>query len=141
MDEAEPVLPHVSRRMSRTRGRDTKPEVAVRRALHARGYRFRINYAPLPDKRRRTADIAFTGPKLLVMIDGCFWHMCPIHYVEPKTRTDFWAAKIQANVARDRDSTRLFNEAGWTVLRFWEHESVSHVVEQIVLTLSATPHK
>lgn len=75
------------------------------------------------------------------MIDGCFWHMCPIHYVEPKTRADFWATKIEANVVRDRESTRLFTEAGWTVLRFWEHESVPGVVEQIVLSLSATPHK
>lgn len=130
-----PVDPSVSARFSRTRGRDTKPELLVRKELHRLGYRYRVNYAPVP-KLRRSADVVFTKPRVAVFIDGCFWHGCPEHYVQPKTRTDFWAAKIGGNVARDLETTRRLNEEGWTVLRFWEHEPSGTVVQAIVRRLS-----
>lgn len=130
-----PVDPLVSARFSRTRGRDTKPELLVRRELHSLGHRYRVNYAPVSGLRR-TADVVFTRQRVAVFIDGCFWHGCPDHYVEPKTRTEFWATKIAGNVARDAETTRLLEEAGWTALRFWEHEPVIAVVAAIVARLS-----
>ena len=84
---------------------------------------------------RRTVDIAFTRKHVAVMIDGCFWHGCPIHYVEPKTRTEFWRAKIAGNMARDADTEQRLQSAGWRVLRFWEHEDPIDVVATIELSL------
>lgn len=125
------VEEHVRRRMANTRGRNTNPEMAVRRELHRLGYRYRINYAPVAGVRR-TADIAFTRRKVAVFIDGCFWHGCPKHY-RPSTgpRAGFWSAKIEANVRRDLDTTGLLEGTGWSVRRFWEHEEPSNVVGEI----------
>jgi DNA mismatch endonuclease (patch repair protein) len=95
--------------------------MSVRRLLHHRGLRYRVNARPVPTSRR-TADIMFISARVVILIDGCFFHGCPQHYVEPKTRTQFWAEKIAGNIARDLETTVLFEEAGWTVLRFWEHE-------------------
>ncbi len=130
MPRFEDVPDHKRGSMSRTRGRDTKPELAVRRELHRLGYRYRVNFRPLPDLRR-TADIVFTKQRLAAYLDGCYWHCCPEHYVEPQTRTEFWRAKIAGNVARDAETTRLLEEAGWTVLRFWEHQDPVEVVAAI----------
>ena len=130
-----PVVPeHVRRTKRRTRSRDTTPELAVRRLLHARGWRYRVNHRVMPGLRR-TVDIAFTRERVVVLIDGCFWHRCPIHYVEPKTRAEFWRAKIDGNVTRDADTDRLLIEEGWTVLRFWEHEEPDNVAKRIEAVL------
>ena len=75
----------------------------------------------LPMNRRRTVDIAFTRARLAVFVDGCFWHGCPEHGVRPKTNEDWWRWKIQRNQARDEDTTQLLENAGWIVLRLWEH--------------------
>lgn len=117
--------------MRANRGRDTGPELAVRRALHARGLRYRVDH-PLPFDRRRRADIAFTGAKVAVYIDGCFWHGCPEHGTTPRTNTAFWRAKIDRNRARDRDTTERLEATGWIVLRFWEHTPTPAVVEAVV---------
>ena len=124
------VPDQVRRRMSSTRGRDSIPELAVRRLLHASGHRYRVNYRPLDDSRR-TVDIAFTRLKLAVMIDGCFWHGCADHYRPASTRAAFWAAKIAGNRARDIDTNRRLMEKGWIVVRFWEHDAPELVVEAI----------
>lgn len=124
------VDPIVSARMSRTRGKDTAAELAIRRALHARGWRYRVNTRPV-DTIRRTGDIVFTKRKVVVLIDGCFWHGCPQHYVVPKTRTEWWVDKITGNMRRDEETTHLWVDAGWRVLRFWEHEPASNVVVRI----------
>ena len=116
--------------MSRTRGRDTAAELAVRRALFAHGWRYRVNARPVA-AIRRTGDIVFTRRRVVVLIDGCFWHGCPEHFVVPKTRTEWWVDKISGNKRRDEESTALWNEEGWHVLRFWEHEPVSDVVVRI----------
>lgn len=129
----EDVNPAVSARMSRTRGRDTAPELAVRRTLHRRGLRYEVNYRPVSGLRR-TADVAFTRAKVLVFVDGCFWHGCPDHYRRATgTRADFWASKIESNRRRDVESTATFEAAGWRVLRFWEHEDPG-VIADVVAT-------
>jgi DNA mismatch endonuclease (patch repair protein) len=110
------------RNMQAIRSRDTKPEQLVRRLLHAQGLRYRVAAKPLPELRR-TADIVFRPTKVAVFIDGCYWHGCPDHYVPPKTNSGYWSTKVAGNMARDRDTDRRLTEAGWTVLRFWEHES------------------
>lgn len=103
--------------MSRIKGRDTKPELMLRKALWAVGMRYRL-HAKLPGR----PDICFPGRKLAVFVDGCFWHGCPLHGNIPVTNKDFWSKKLTANVARDRKADHQLRSAGWTVLRFWEHE-------------------
>lgn len=103
--------------MSRIRGRDTHPELTIRKALWALRLRFRTHYAILG-----RPDIVFPGAKVAVFIDGCFWHGCAIHGMKPKTNCEFWSEKIRKNMARDRKVTRLLKSDGWLVLRFWEHE-------------------
>ncbi len=110
------------RNMQAIRSRDTKPERALRRLLHAQGLRYRVAAKPLPDLRR-TADIVFRPVKVAVFVDGCYWHGCPEHYVSPKTNPGYWSGKVAGNIARDRDTDQRLTEAGWAVLRFWEHES------------------
>ncbi|WP_093943095.1 very short patch repair endonuclease [Actinoalloteichus hoggarensis] len=117
--------------MSNTRGRDTAAEMAIRRELHRIGMRYRVHYRPIPGLRR-TADIAFTRQRIVVLIDGCFWHACPEHY-RPATgsRSRFWADKIEQNKRRDLETSMAFGAAGWSVLRFWEHEDPAVVVGRI----------
>ncbi|MFJ8791124.1 very short patch repair endonuclease [Streptomyces sp. NPDC102462] len=110
------------RNMQAIRNRDTKPEWLIRRLVHARGLRYRVAAKPLPGLRR-TADMVFRPAKVAVFIDGCYWHGCPEHYVPPKTNPGYWSDKVARNVARDRDTDQRLEEAGWTVLRFWEHEA------------------
>lgn len=110
----------MSARMARLRRRDTTPELALRKELHHRGLRYRVQY-PVPTASRRTIDIAFTRLRLAVFLDGCFWHGCPDHGTRPTTNSEWWRWKLDRNRARDVDTTALLEEAGWTVLRIWEH--------------------
>lgn len=110
------------RSMLGNRSRDTKPERLLRSLVHAAGLRYRIAAKPLPDMRR-TADLLFRPARVAVFVDGCFWHGCPDHFVPPKTNPDYWQEKINGNVQRDRDTDARLAEAGWLVLRFWEHEA------------------
>lgn len=110
--------------------RDTSPELAVRRELHRRGLRYRVDY-PLPMAPRRRMDIAFTRVKVAVFIDGCFWHGCPDHGTSPTRNSDYWNPKLSRNASRDRETTALLEAAGWCVLRFWEHEPSLLVVDAI----------
>lgn len=107
--------------MQSNRGRDTTPELAVRRRLHAMGLRYRVSVRPVPTLRR-TADIVFTRARIAVFIDGCFWHGCPEHYQAPVRNGDFWLAKRTRNRERDAETDAAITAAGWTPLRFWEHE-------------------
>ncbi|MFJ8211922.1 very short patch repair endonuclease [Streptomyces sp. NPDC096033] len=109
------------RNMQAIRSRDTKPEWIIRRLVHAQGLRYRVAARPLP-RLRRTADLVFGPAKVAVFIDGCYWHGCPEHYVPPKTNQGYWSEKVARNIARDRDTDQQLEEAGWLVLRFWEHE-------------------
>ncbi len=103
--------------MSAIRGRDTKPEILLRKALWYKGYRYRLKNR-LPGK----PDIAFPTERLAVFVDGCFWHGCPEHYKKPSTHAAFWRDKIQKNRQRDKEVNALLKSHGWEVLRFWEHE-------------------
>ncbi|GHG04905.1 hypothetical protein GCM10018777_15660 [Streptomyces albogriseolus] len=118
------------RNMQAIRSRDTTPEKLIRRLVHAQGLRYRVAARPLPDLRR-TADMVFRPAKVAVFIDGCYWHGCPEHYVPPKTNEGYWSDKVARNVARDRDTDQRLTEAGWTVLRFWEHEASEECAARI----------
>jgi DNA mismatch endonuclease, patch repair protein len=120
--------------MSRQRTRNTTPEVLLRRELHRRGLRYRVD-APLPGMPRRRADLLFTRAKVAVFVDGCFWHGCPEHKTAPRTNGSWWAAKLARNIERDRETGTHLDSLGWTVLRVWEHENMRHAatdIEQIV---------
>ena len=104
--------------MSRIKGKNTKPELVLRSALWHLGYRYRLHPADLEGK----PDIAFPSKRVAIFVDGCFFHGCPEHATIPKTNTRFWRAKIDRNRMRDHTVNRVLQDAGWTVLRFWEHE-------------------
>ena len=80
---------------------------------------------------RRTADVVFTRQRIAVFIDGCFWHGCPQHLQMPKSNVSYWAPKIERNRTRDEDTNAVLTEAGWTVLRFWEHEDRTQVADAV----------
>lgn len=125
-----PTQEWVRNRMVAQRTRDTRPELLLRRALHAAGYRYRLN-VKVQGAPRRTIDIAFPRQKVAVMVDGCFWHGCPEHSVPPKHNATWWAEKLASNRARDIETTGLLHDAGWTVVRIWEHESVAAAMDTL----------
>ena len=103
--------------MQGNRSRDTKPELAVRSAVHRRGIRFRVSVRPQPEFAR-TADLVLRKTRIAVFVDGCFWHGCPDHHTQPATNSRFWADKIARNIERDTETTAYLRRTGWTVLRF-----------------------
>ena len=115
------VTPERSRLMARVKGKHTKPEIAVRRALHRLGYRFRLHRSDLAGR----PDIVLPKYKTAIFVHGCFWHRHPncSKASMPKTRIDFWRDKFEANVARDRRNAEALEAAGWTVLTVWECET------------------
>ncbi|WP_078858485.1 very short patch repair endonuclease [Streptomyces sp. NRRL F-2799] len=123
------------RNMQAIRSRDTTPERLIRSLVHAQGFRYRVAARPLPNLRR-TADLVFRPAKLAVFIDGCYWHGCPQHYVPPRTNPGYWSDKVARNMARDRDTDDQLRAAGWTVLRFWEHDPAEECALKIVATVS-----
>lgn len=117
-----PSSPQVSAQLARVRRRDTAPEVRLRSALHRRGLRFRVDHA-IPGLARRRVDIVFSGAQVAVFVDGCFWHGCPEHGVQPKANAAWWQEKIAGNRRRDAETNAALSRLGWTVIRVWEHES------------------
>lgn len=118
----------VGRRNLRT---GTRAETALRSELHKRGLRFRKDLRlDLPGIRVRP-DVVFTRARLSVFIDGCFWHCCPEHMHMPKSNLDYWEPKLAANRARDVRVSEALVEAGWTVMRIWEHEAVGDAADRI----------
>jgi DNA mismatch endonuclease, patch repair protein len=103
------------------------PEVALRRELHRRGLRFRINHPGLPGR----PDVAFTRARVAVFVDGCFWHRCPDHGTLPRNNRDWWTAKLDRNVERDHEKDTALGDLGWLVLHVWEHESVTTAADRI----------
>lgn len=119
--------------MSQIKGKNTKPEVALRKSLWGIGYRYRIRNR-LPGK----PDLLFSSLRTVVFIDGCFWHKCPDHFVYPKNRAQFWLDKINGNVARDQRNNESLRSEGWQVVRIWEHEikeSLEDAVARVVEVL------
>ncbi|MEP1123393.1 MAG: very short patch repair endonuclease [Ilumatobacter sp.] len=125
----EPLDENIRDRFRKQRRRDTKPEVALRSALHRQGLRFRVDRKVLPGMRSRP-DIVFGPAKVAVFVDGCFWHRCPEHGTRPKNNQEWWDQKLDANVARDRRVDAELREAGWEVIRFWEHEDPLEAAER-----------
>jgi DNA mismatch endonuclease (patch repair protein) len=121
----------VSERMQRQRSRDTGVELALRSELHRRGLRYRVHRRPLPGIRRE-ADIVIATLRLAVFVDGCFWHGCPLHATWPKANEVFWRNKIERNRDRDRDTDQRLEQAGWTVVRIWEHEEVDAAADRVM---------
>ena len=120
--------------MSHIHGKNTKPELTLRRLLWAEGVRGYRIHSPLPGK----PDIVFGKRKIAVFVDGCFWHKCPQCFRPPATNEEFWNEKLQKNVERDARVNAELKAAGWTVLRFWEHEirkNPEDVVQRIVAEL------
>lgn len=124
----------VRSRMSKQRRRDTQAELLVRRILHARGIRYRVDARPEPGLRCK-ADIIWRGTQLIVFIDGCFWHGCPEHATKPKANQEWWARKLEDNITRDRRTDSELAARGWTVLRFWECEEPVTVADAICAQL------
>ena len=106
--------------MSGIRGRDTQPEMTLRRGLHRQGLRFRLHYKGLPGR----PDIAFPSRKAVIFVHGCFWHRHPgcRYATTPKSNQDFWALKFSSNVVRDARTAEALTNAGWRMLVVWECE-------------------
>lgn len=133
--------PQIKLRMQRQRRTRTAPEMAVRRHLHARGFRYRVDASlPLAGIRRR-ADILFTRAQVAVFVDGCFWHSCPQHGTTPKSNREWWVTKLAANVARDAGTDRRLADSGWISLRIWEHEDPGDAAERVAqIVRTRVPH-
>jgi DNA mismatch endonuclease (patch repair protein) len=133
----DPVSPATTKRMTRTAQKDNTGERALRSELHRRGLRFRVHRRVLAGNRR-TVDIAFPLSKTAVFIDGCFWHGCPEHGTRPKNNREWWRAKIEGNIARDRDTDCRLGEGGWTVVRVWTHEAIEVAANRIEAVVTRT---
>jgi DNA mismatch endonuclease, patch repair protein len=129
-DDSWASSPVVRSIMQGNKGRDTRPELALRSAVHRLGLRYRVGIRPVPELRR-TADIVFPGRKVAVFLDGCFWHGCPDHHRPATRNSDFWTSKVEQNKARDADTDRRLSEHGWTVIRVWEHEDPQDAADRI----------
>ncbi len=116
--------------MSRHPRNDTTPELALRRALHAGGMRFRVQL-PVPGIPRRTIDLAFPRQKVAVFVDGCFWHGCQQHRSVPASNSNWWAEKLRMIRERDVQTAEWLRSCSWVVLRVWEHETIDDAVARI----------
>jgi DNA mismatch endonuclease (patch repair protein) len=132
--------PEARRRMQRVRQKNTSAEAALRRELYARGIRYRI-HVPVLTKPRRVADVAFSGLRVAVFVDGCFWHGCPQHATWPKQNAEFWRAKILANQQRDRDTDERLRADGWKVIRVWAHEPPERVAAKVATVVEKRREK
>ena len=127
--------------MRKVRSKDTTPEMRVRRALHAKGFRYRLHHSDLPGK----PDLVLSRYRTCIFVHGCFWHgheSCRKSSV-PKTNTDFWVKKISRNQDRDRKVQTLLEDIGWRVVTVWEcqtekSEILEKLIEEIVLELSSS---
>jgi DNA mismatch endonuclease, patch repair protein len=129
--------PTRSRNMAAVKRSNTKPEVRLRSALHSGGYRFRKDFPIRVDRRVVRPDIVFTRFRVAVFVDGCFWHMCPLHGEIPATNVAFWTTKLEGNAARDLRQNESLTGAGWSVVRIWEHEPMESAMAQIESVLAS----
>ncbi|ATY15652.1 very short patch repair endonuclease [Amycolatopsis sp. AA4] len=130
----------VSARMSKQKSRNTGIEMALRKILHAAGYRYRVHRRPVKGVRRE-ADLVFGPARVAVFVDGCFWHGCPEHGTWPKNNADYWRTKIETNRRRDANTDALLLEAGWLSVRIWEHEATDVAATRVIETVEERrPH-
>lgn len=127
-DQPIPKNEVVSAQMRRMPRSSTKPELALRKALYARGLRYTVNRRDLPG----TPDIVFSRAKLAVFVDGCFWHSCADHCAIPKNNRDWWMQKLAANVERDGRKDAALTALAWTPLHLWEHTELEEMVGRVV---------
>jgi DNA mismatch endonuclease, patch repair protein len=125
-------------RMRAQRTKDTEAERALRSALFRRGLRFRVNQK-LPGLSRKTFDVVFPRARIAVLVDGCFWHACPVHATWPKANAEWWKNKIGENQRRDRATNEALIAAGWTVVRVWEHVDAEGAAEKIASLIVDPP--
>ncbi|MFE3172016.1 very short patch repair endonuclease [Amycolatopsis sp. NPDC059090] len=130
----------VSARMSKQKSRNTGIEMALRKILHAAGFRYRVHRRPVKGVRRE-ADLVFGPARVAVFVDGCFWHGCPEHGTWPKNNADYWRTKIETNRRRDANTDALLLEAGWLSVRIWEHEATDTAASRVIETVrERRPH-
>lgn len=122
--------------MQANRRTGTKPEVALRSALHAAGLRFRKDYRLDLSGVKIRPDVVFTRAKVAVFVDGCFWHCCPVHGTQPTQNADYWTPKLERNIARDREQDAALAAHGWQSVRIWEHEELGAAVDRVLGTLN-----
>ncbi|NYH77215.1 DNA mismatch endonuclease (patch repair protein) [Actinopolyspora biskrensis] len=121
--------------MRRMRRRDTGPELRLRKTLHRRGLRYLVDVAIPGGNRRRRVDVLLRGPRIAVLVDGCFWHSYPEHGLLPKSNRDWWRRKLEGVVRRDQDTDAEITATGWLVVRVWEHddpETAAGRIERLV---------
>lgn len=121
--------------MQANRGSDTKPEVRLRSALHRMGLRFRKGLRISTSSVSVRPDIVFTKCRVAVFVDGCFWHSCVIHGTSPRTNSNYWLPKLKRNVERDAVVNEALSDAGWRVIRVWEHEDLDMAAERVAAAL------
>lgn len=127
----EPSSAAVTAVMKGNRKRDTRPEVRLRSALHHAGLRFRKDRLIAAGNLVVRADVVFPRARVVVFSDGCFWHACPEHGTSPQSNVGYWTPKLARNVERDRRVDEALREAGWIVMRVWEHESPEQAAERV----------
>lgn len=120
--------------MARFGRRDTAPELALRRTLHARGRRFFVD-SRISTRTRARADLVFPRARVAVFVDGCFWHWCEEHAHLPKANADLWRAKLLANRQRDASHDAVLRSEGWKVIRVWEHDDVEAAADTVETAL------
>ncbi|MBC7276213.1 very short patch repair endonuclease [Nocardioides sp.] len=125
------ATPQTRRSMQSNRGRDTKPELAIRRLVHAAGLRYQVDARPIESLSRR-ADLVFRKARVAIFIDGCFWHGCPEHHTVARTNASFWAEKVRRTRERDIETTAALEAAGWIAVRIWEHEDPVEAANWVV---------
>lgn len=124
--------------MQAQRRADTAPEIKLRKELFHRGLRYRLGIK-VPGQPRRTIDIAFPKRQVAVFVDGCFWHLCPEHSFSVTNNAEWWRLKLEANAQRDLSTTMALHNAGWTVLRFWEHHDVALAADAVEAAVRQQP--
>jgi DNA mismatch endonuclease (patch repair protein) len=117
--------------MRANRRRDTSQEVALRSALHCKGWRFRVDHPIRVEGHIYRPDLVFGRLRVAVYCDGCYWHACPTHRTQPQANAAYWAKKLDENVERDRRANAALSAAGWRVVRLWEHVANDEAVAMV----------
>jgi DNA mismatch endonuclease (patch repair protein) len=127
----QPLNEGRSRNMQAIRRTDTKPEIRLRAELHRRGFRFRKDLRVDLAGARVRPDVVFTRSRVAIFVDGCFWHLCPVHGRKPKVNDWYWGPKFARILQRDSAANAALEEAGWAVVRVWEHDVLEEAADRI----------
>lgn len=138
LDYPRPSSPAASKIMRANKRSDSKPEIALRSALHAAGARFRKDF-PVRTALRRPVrvDVAFTAVRVAVLVHGCFWHRCPTHGSSPRANSEYWTPKLARNVQRDAEVEQALVGAGWISVIVWEHDPSAGAAERVLSVVAS----